>query len=63
MAQEKWIKGAIEHPGAFSAQAKAAGMTTREFIRKVLAKGSRYTARTKRRANLARTLMGLNPNL
>jgi hypothetical protein len=39
--------------GAFTAQAKAAGMSTSAFARKSLVKGSRATTRTKRRAALA----------
>jgi hypothetical protein len=42
------------HPGAFTAQAKAAGMTVQAFARKMLAKGSKASTRTKRRAILAR---------
>ena len=53
-----WIKGAIKRPGAFKAKAKRAKMTTAAFARKVLKKGSRVSARTKRQASLARTLMG-----
>jgi len=30
---KKWIKGAIKHPGAFSAKAKAAGKSTAEYAR------------------------------
>ena len=30
---EKWIKGAIKHPGAFSAKAKRAGETTAQYAR------------------------------
>ena len=29
-----WIKGAIKHPGALRAKAKAAGMSTMAFARK-----------------------------
>jgi len=53
-----WIQGAIKRPGAFKAKAKRAKMTTAAFARKVLKKGSRASARTKRQASLARTLMG-----
>jgi len=52
----KWIKGAIKNPGALTAQARRAGMSTAKFAAKVRANPSRYSAATRRRANLARTL-------
>jgi len=52
-----WIKGAIKRPGAFSAKAKAAGMSTLAYARKVLAKESKADTRTKKQASLAITLM------
>jgi hypothetical protein len=30
---KKWIKGAVEHPGAFRAKAEAAGKSTAEFAK------------------------------
>jgi len=54
--KKKWIQSAVKRPGAFGAKAKKAGMTTAAFSRKVLASGSRYSARTKRQARLAQTL-------
>ena len=60
MAKKNWIQGAIKRPGAFRAKAQGAGMTTAAFASKVLKKGSKYSARTKRQASLARTLMGFN---
>jgi len=56
---KKWIQKAIKHPGAFSKQAKAAGMSTAAFARKVLAKGSKASTTLKRRAVLAQTLAKL----
>lgn len=62
MAKEKWIgkatakmerKGTV---GAFSAQAKKAGMTTRAFAGKVLANPNRYSPTTVQRANFARNV-------
>lgn len=53
---KKWIQGAIEHKGSFSAKAKAAGKSTAEYAREkedapgVLGK----------QARLAETLMRLN---
>ncbi len=53
---EKWIQGAIKHPGAFKAKAKAAGKSTGAFARTVLKEGSRASTKTKRQAALAQTL-------
>lgn len=54
--KRKWIKGAIKRPGAFSAKAKRAHMSTSAYAHKVLRKGSRASTRTKRQARLALTL-------
>jgi len=59
MAAKKFIKSAIKHPGAFTAQAKRAGMTPAQFQAKVLAHPSSYSATTVRRAHLRQTLVGL----
>lgn len=40
--------------GVFSAKARRAGMTVAAYARKVLAKGSRASAATKKQANFAR---------
>lgn len=56
MAKKSWIKGAIEHPGSFSAKAKAAGKTTEEFAREHA--GSK--GRLGKEARLASTLMGMH---
>ena len=56
---KNWIAGAIKRPGAFKAKAKAAGMSTAAYAGKVLKKGSRASARTKRQAVLAKTFSGL----
>jgi hypothetical protein len=53
---EKWIQGAIKHPGAFKAKAQAAGKSTGSFARSVLKEGSRASTKTKRQAALAQTL-------
>ena len=47
-------KSVIKHPGAFSAKAKAAGMSTAEYERKVLAKGSKAGTVTRKQAALAK---------
>jgi hypothetical protein len=54
-----WIKGAIKKPGAFKAQAKKAGKSTAGYATQVLKKNSKASTKTKRRAALARTLMGM----
>lgn len=59
-AQKKWIKGAIKHPGAFSAKAKKAGMSTQAYAAKVTKPGSGASTQTKRQANLAKTLGKMN---
>ena len=51
-----WIQGAIKRPGAFTKKAKAAGMSVGKYANKVLKKGSDASTRTKRQANLAKTL-------
>lgn len=48
-----WIKGAIKHPGAFSAKAKKAGMSTKAYAQKE--KGA--SGSTGKQARLALTLM------
>jgi hypothetical protein len=45
----------IKRPGAFSAKAKAAGMSTAAYAAQVRAPGSRADTRTKRQAALAQT--------
>jgi hypothetical protein len=52
----KWIQGAIKKPGAFTAQAKKAGMSTSAFRDKVLANKEKFSSTTVKRANLAKTL-------
>ena len=50
---KKWIQGAIQHPGALTRKAKAAGMTVSAFMAHP-PKGILNT--TKRQINLAKTL-------
>ena len=55
MAEKKnWIKGAVKRPGAFSAKAKKAGMSTAAYAKKVTAKGSKASTLTKQQANFAK---------
>lgn len=49
---KKWIKGAIKHPGAMTAQAKKAGMSPMAFAEK----HKHDSGTTGRRARLALTL-------
>jgi hypothetical protein len=44
----------IKRPGAFTAKAKAAGMSVPGYAAKVLRKGSKASALTKKQANFAR---------
>lgn len=53
---KNWIAGAIKRPGAFRAKAKAAGMSTRDYAKKM----EHAPGRTGRQARLAETLMGMN---
>ena len=48
---KNWIKGAVEHPGKLTAQAKAAGMTVGQFMA-----APHHDAAIKKEVNLARTL-------
>jgi len=56
---EKWIQGAIEHPGAFKKKAEERGMTTAELAAKVTANPEEYDKKTVKQANLAKTLSKL----
>ncbi len=49
-----WMSKAVKRPGAFSRKAKAAGMSTQAYARKVKNSPSAST-RTKRQAALAQT--------
>jgi len=51
-----WIAKAIKKPGSFTAAARRAGQTVSGYATKVLKAGSTASTKTKRRANLARTL-------
>lgn len=56
---DRWIRGAIKRPGAFTAKARARGLTVAEFAAKVRANPGRYSLLTRRQANLAHTLRGI----
>lgn len=51
---KKWIQGAIKHPGALTAKAKAAGESLSQYMRE-----AHKDPTTKRQINLARTLKGM----
>lgn len=53
MARGK-MKIKIKRPGAFTAKAKAAGMSVSAYATKVLKPGSKASALTKKQANFAR---------
>jgi len=53
--KKKWIQQANLKEGAFTKQAQQAGMGVQPFAGKVLAKGSKASKKTKRRAVLAQT--------
>lgn len=57
--KKKWIKGAIKRPGAFTRKAKRAGMSVSAFGARVRANPKRYSPRTVKQANLAKTLKKL----
>jgi hypothetical protein len=52
----KWIQSAIKRPGAFTQKAKAAGMGVQEYANKVTSNPDKFSTRTKKQANLAKTL-------
>ena len=61
--QKNWIKSAIKKPGAFTAQRdrynrnhQGKDLTTNQFANLVLKPKSKFSAKTKRRASLAKTL-------
>lgn len=50
-----WIKGAIKHPGALTAKAKAAGKSITSYCA-----SPNLDTHTKRQCSLAKTLKGFN---
>lgn len=60
MAKKKWIQSAIKRPGAFTRKAKAAGKSVGACTTQVTKPGSKASTRTKRQANLAKTLKKIN---
>lgn len=56
MPGSNWIKKAIKRPGALTKKAKAKGMSAMEYAGKVSKSPKKYSARTQKQANLAKTL-------
>lgn len=54
MANKSGIKIKKANRGKFTAKAKAAGMSVPAYAKRVLKKGSKATAATKKQANFAR---------
>ena len=52
---DKWIQGADLKEGAFTRQARRAGMTVKEFAAHVIAHPDQYDPTTLKRAHLAQT--------
>jgi hypothetical protein len=57
---KNWIAQAIKKPGALTKAAKRHGETPMEYAKDVLAHPAEHTATTKKRATLAKTLVGLH---
>lgn len=51
----QWIKTAVKNPGALTATAKRAGKSVSQEIASALKPGSHASAKTKKRAGLAKT--------
>lgn len=60
-ANEMWMQDAVKRKGAFKAKAKKADMSTEEFAKKVLKKGSKASKKTKAQARLAQTFAKHRP--
>lgn len=59
---KKWIQEATKNAhGQFRAKAKAAGKSTAAYAREVTKPGSGASTKTKRQANLAKTLNKVRP--
>lgn len=54
--KKKWIQDAIKRPGAFTKKAKAAKTGVQAYAKKVSANPEKYSTRTVKQANLAKTL-------
>ena len=62
MASSKnWMASAVSNRGAFSKQAKAAGLTPLQLATKALKPSSKASDKTQRRARLAQTFAKYRP--
>ena len=52
----------IKHPGAFSAKAAKAGMSTAAYAAKVLKEGSKASPETRKQAGLSRAFQTMRGN-
>lgn len=55
-----WIKNAIQHPGAFTRKASAAGESPAQLQAQALKPGSKASSTTKRQARLRKTLVSFH---
>ena len=59
--KEKWIQKVVSSPsfkeGAFTAEAKAAGKSTKAYMKEVLAHPEEHSVRTRRRAQFMKNVM------
>ena len=58
--KKNWIQGAIKRPGAFTAKAKKAGKSVAGMAAAVSKNPGKYSPRTVKQANLAKTLRKIN---
>jgi hypothetical protein len=63
MAKQKdnWIADATKNKGGFKKKATAHDMSVAEYAAEVTKEGSKATTKTKRQANLAKTLQKMHP--
>lgn len=55
MAEKHWMQGAVTHPGAFTAWAKAHNMSVHQAAETVMAHKNKYSGKLRKRASLALT--------
>ena len=65
MAEKKgkdknWIQGAVKNPGAFTVKAKKKGITSAQLQANVEANPEKYDEKTRKQAELRKTLVSLN---
>jgi hypothetical protein len=57
---KKWIQKMDMKEGAFTAKAKKRGITSAQLQENVLANPEKYDEKTRKQANLRKTLVGVN---